>query len=300
GDGGFAIPLAKRLKIPLVVTFHGYDATWTHPKRGLQWGDLLTQRGRFFRTLLLEKRTATFTAATRIIAVSSFIRDCLLKLGCPAEKITVHYIGIDTDLFHPDPGVEREPVVLFVGRLTEKKGCEYLIRAMARVQQSHPEARLVIIGEGPLRSQLTALAQHSLKNCTFLGVQPPASVRDWMNRAYCLCGPSITAASGDAEGLGMVFAEAQAMALPVVAFASGGIPEVVQHQQTGLLVSEKDSPGLAAAITTLFESPAQRNIYAQAGIQHIHQTFNLKQNTQKLEEIYDQVRHQYSIAERGA
>ena len=294
GDGGFAIPLAQRLKIPLVVTFHGYDATWAHPDRGLQWGDLLTQRGRFFRTLLLLKRTATFAAATRIIAVSEFIRDCLIELDCPADKISVHYIGIDTDRFRPDPAVVREPVVLFVGRLTEKKGCEYLIRAMATVQQSQPQARLVVIGDGPLRSQLEALAQSSFTDATFLGVQSPDEVRNWMNRAYCLCGPSITAASGDAEGLGMVFAEAQAMGLPVVAFASGGIPEVVQHDKTGLLVPEKDLGKLTNAILTLFRHPQQRVAYAEAGIQHIHRCFSLQQNTLQLEALYDQAIRQYN------
>ncbi|MEM9903511.1 MAG: glycosyltransferase, partial [Cyanobacteria bacterium P01_D01_bin.44] len=250
GDGGFAAPLARRLKIPLVVTCHGYDATWVTPP--LRSRDLLSRRGDFFRALLLHKRDAAFQAAAQILAVSEFIRDQLIARGCPASKIRVHYIGVDLTGFCPDDAQPREPIVLFIGRLVEKKGCAYLIEAMARVQQTYPEANLMVIGDGPLRSQLEALAAQTLKRYQFLGQQPPEQVRHWLNRATLLGGPSIVADSGDAEGLGMVFAEAQAMQVPVVGFATGGIPEVVRHGETGLLVPEKDVNALALAIVDLW------------------------------------------------
>ena len=294
GDGGFAIPLARQLQVPLIVTFHGYDATWQQPSVSplQQANDFIYHRGRFFRTLMLQKRAAVFAKADRVIAVSNFIYRQLIDRGCPAEKIIVHYIGIDPQQFQPDPTVQRQPVVLFVGRLVEKKGCEYLIRAMASVQQHHPQAQLVIIGDGPLRSHLEVQAQQ-LAHVQFLGAQPPGTVRHWMNRAHCLAGPSITADSGDAEGLGMVFAEAQAMQLPVVAFASGGIPEVVQHSQTGLLAPEKDLTGLTRHLLNLFEDPGLHHRLAQAGPLHIAKKFDIRQNTRILEQHYDTVIQQF-------
>ncbi|MEO0456010.1 MAG: glycosyltransferase [Cyanobacteria bacterium P01_A01_bin.114] len=295
GDGGFAAALTRQLKIPLVVTCHGYDATWvTSPLRGQ---DLLTQPGSFFRALLLHKRDVAFQSAQQILAVSKFIRDQLVARGCPEHKLRVHYIGIDLTWFCPDQTVAREPIVLFIGRLVEKKGCAYLIQAMAQVQQTNPEATLVVIGDGPLRSQLEALAAQTLKRYQFLGQQPPEQVRHWLNRATLLGGPSIIADSGDAEGLGMVFAEAQAMHVPVVGFATGGIPEVVCHHQTGLLVPEKDVNALTQAILLLWAQPEQRQRFALAGRQHVEQKFDLRRNTQALEEIYDEVMARYQQAD---
>ncbi|MEO1400864.1 MAG: glycosyltransferase [Cyanobacteria bacterium J06635_1] len=291
GDGGFAAPLARRLKIPLVVTCHGYDATWATPP--LRGRDLVYRRGDFFRALLLHKRDAAFQRADQILAVSGFIRDQLMARRCPASKIRVHYIGVDLERFRPDQAITREPIVLFIGRLVEKKGCAYLIQAMARVQQTHPEASLVVIGEGPLRLQLEALAAQTLKRYQFLGQQAPDQVRHWLNRAMLIGGPSIVADSGDTEGLGMVFAEAQAMQVPVVGFATGGIPEVVHHGETGLLVPERDVNALGQAILDLWEHPEQRQRFAMAGRRHIEQNFDLHRNTQALEEIYDEVIQAY-------
>ncbi|MEM9977595.1 MAG: glycosyltransferase, partial [Cyanobacteria bacterium P01_D01_bin.2] len=229
-DGGLVLPLCHRLNLPLMVTFHGYDATWDTPP----WMSIRTQ-GDFFRAWLLRKRDRALAASDRIVAVSKFIRHQLLLRGTEADKIVVHYIGIDRQRFTPRMDQERAPAVLFVGRLVEKKGVEYLVRAMATVQRLRPEVSLVVIGEGPLRSHLQSLAHQLAVRTQFLGQQPPQQVRRWMNQVQVFCGPSIVARSGDAEGFGMVFAEAQAMGLPVVSFATGGIPEAVIHGETGLL-----------------------------------------------------------------
>lgn len=216
-DGGFVLPLCRCLRVPLTVTFHGYDATWTTPA----WHSIRSQ-GDFFRALLLHKRDRALADADCIVAVSQFIRHQLLLRGGSADKILVHYIGIDRQRFQPRLDRVREPVVLFVGRLVEKKGVDYLIRAMASVQRQISGVELVVIGDGGLRSHLNTLAHQLSVNVQFLGQQSPEQVRQWMNRAQVFCGPSIVARSGDAEGFGMVFAEAQAMGLPVVSFATGG------------------------------------------------------------------------------
>jgi colanic acid/amylovoran biosynthesis glycosyltransferase len=211
-----SLPLARFLGVQLIATFHGFDATMTDEFIGKD----STYRHRVYsrKKHLLQKEGALF------IAVSRFIERQLLDQGFAADRIALHYTGIDTEFFHPDDRLVREPVVLFAASLAEKKGCEYLIRAMADVQAVKPQVELVLIGDGPLRPSLERMAREKLRKFRFLGVQPPETVREWMNRAMVFSVPSVRAASGDGEGFGMVFAEAQAMKLPVASFASGGIP----------------------------------------------------------------------------
>ena len=287
-DGGLVLPLCKRLNIPLVVTFHGYDATWNTPA----WTTIRSQ-GDLFRALLLHKRDRALAEAHGIIAVSQFIRHQLLLRGAADDKIVVHYIGIDRQRFYPQIDQERESMVLFVGRLVEKKGVDYLVRAMAAVQRHKPDAQLVVIGDGALRSHLQTLVKQLSVKAQFLGRQSPDQVRHWMNRAQVFCGPSIIARSGDAEGFGMVFAEAQAMGLPVVSFATGGIPEAVIHGETGLLAPEKDTEQLAKYLIRLLEDADLRQKFALAGQAHVATNFDLQKNTRQLETIYDKVLERY-------
>jgi len=292
-DGIWALFLARKLGLPLVVTFHGNDATGMdrHPSGQARVNplDFFWKRGQFFRDLYVSRRAQLFAEAACVIAVSEFIREQLIQKGCPAEKVKVHYIGVDVDKFTPDPAVPREPVVLFVGRLVEKKGCEYLIRAIAQVQTILPDIELVVIGDGPLRSALEQQAANSLKRYRFLGAQSPAVVQDWMNRAAVFSVPSIKAQTGDAEGFGMVFAEAQAMGLPVVSFATGGVPEAIAHGETGFLAPEGDWETLAKYLLTLLQEPHIGERFAIAGRERIAKHFNLKHNTAQLEAIYDSV-----------
>src|SRR5271166_312631 len=218
-DSTMALPLARKLKIPMLVTFHGYDASLDDQAfKQLRWGR------RYLRNRDTLKRDAT-----GFLAVSKFIAQRLVAQGFAPEKTQVHYIGVDTAAFKPNPNIRRERTVLFVGRLVEKKGCEYLIRAMEPIQKEMPDVELLIIGDGPLRANLEQQARLSLRRYRFLGPQPADAVRKWMHSATVLCVPSVTAQNGDSEGFGMVFAEAQACGTPVASFMSGGIPEAVAH-----------------------------------------------------------------------
>ena len=176
-----------------------------------------------------------------------------------------------------------------MGRLVDKKGCTYLIRAMAEIQRSMPDVELVIIGDGPLRAELEAEARGSLRKHRFLGVQPSTVVREWMSRARVFSVPSITADSGDAEGFGIVFAEAQAMGVPVASFASGGIPEAVAHGETGLLSAEKDWRGLARDLALLLRDDDLWNRMSDRARRRVAERFDLRKQTRLLAEIYREV-----------
>lgn len=264
----------------MVVTYHGFEELLT---------DEFAWNSHFSIRAYLRSREKLKREAQLFIAVSNYCKENLLKQGFPPDKIVVHYIGIDTDAFQADLAVPREPVVLFVARLVEKKGCEYLIRAMSKVQAVRPDVELVVIGDGELQPSLERLAEEKLQRYQFLGLQPPETVRAWMNRAKVFSVPSIVAQSGEAEGFGMVFAEAQAMGLPVVSFASGGIVESVAHDQVGFLAAEGNWEELAKYILLLFEEDTAWHRFSKAGQSRVRSLFNLHKQTAALEEIYNQV-----------
>ncbi len=270
-DGCHAMPLARALNVPLVVSFHGYDVSVT---------DNLMPR------LYVKQRNLMAQQATKFVCISEFIRRQAIAKGFPPDKMSVHYTGIDINFFTPRP-VPRLSSVLFVGRLVPKKGCEYLIHAMAVIQKVMPTVELVVIGDGPLRQELEQKAASNLKTFRFLGAQGPMVVRDWMNRAMVFSAPSVVAPSGDAEGFGMIFAEAQAMGLPVVSFASGGIPEAVAHEQTGFLVPERDAEALSTKLLLLLQNKELRYTFAEAGQSRVRLLFDSRKQADTLEAIYE-------------
>jgi colanic acid/amylovoran biosynthesis glycosyltransferase len=269
-SGGLtAIPLAKSLGVPLLVTLHGSDVT-------VKWAS-----ARSIRRLGRE--------ATLFLCVSHFIRDRAIAAGLPEEKLRVHYIGVDLQQFQAPAADVAGAGVLFVGRLVEKKGCAYLLRAMASVQKTYPDCLLTIIGDGPLRAYLESHARELGVSCRFLGAQPAAIVREHLRTTHIFCAPSITAENGDSEGLGIVFAEAQAMGIPVVSSLHGGIPEVVSDGRTGLLVHERDHPALAAAIASLLGNASLWEQFRHNARAHIEHSFDLAKQTAELETIYRDV-----------
>jgi colanic acid/amylovoran biosynthesis glycosyltransferase len=293
GPGGVAaLPIASYLGVPLMTTFHGGEVTASDSE--MAGNKHYSARRYWSRRKQLQSQGALF------LAVSKFVHGKLLEQGYPENRTVLHYIGVDTEFFKPDRQVPREPVVLFVGTLHEGKGCEYAIRAMAKVQSLLPDVELVILGDGPLRHALEQLAGEKLRRYRLVGTQPPEVVRSWMNRAKVFAAPSVTADSGWTEALGIVFAEAQAMCLPVVSFASGGIPEAVKHGETGLLATERDWEGLASNILTLLQDGLMRERMARAGRERVSREFNLEVQTRRLENIYGQILGGKSLSQEHA
>lgn len=289
-DGLRILPFAKQLGVPLVVTFHGSDATVTVTN---------SRRIPYGHRRYLKRRRELQEGACHFIAVSHFIRGKLLEQGYPEDKITQHYIGVDVSSFTP-AHTEPEPVVLFVGRLTERKGVDYLIRAMAEVQKVRPDVEVVFIGDGHLRGSLERLAASTLGKYRFLGVQSPEHVRAWMQRSMIFAAPSTRSDWGEEEGLGMVFLEAQAVERPVVSFASGGIGEAIRDGVTGLLAVDKDWEVLARNILLLASDRELRLRMGRAGRQHVEERFDLFRQTQQLEEIYAKVIEDFKAGRNAA
>ncbi|MDE2457938.1 MAG: glycosyltransferase [Rhodospirillales bacterium] len=278
-EGVYALPLAARLGVPLVTTFHGFDATLG--PLGLlanpAWARYALGRGR------LARQGGLF------LAVSNFLRQKLLALDFPPERVLTHYIGVDTQAIAPRSPAQEEPIILHVARLQEVKGTEYLIRAFALIAAQHPLARLVIIGEGKLRKRLERLARETglAERIAFLGAKPHEQVLGWMRRAAMLVLPSVKTESGREEGLGMVMLEAAASSVPGIGTRVGGIAEGIEEGVTGFLVPERDPEALSVAIATLLANPSLRLRMGEAARRRMEQQFDLTRQTAALEEIYD-------------
>ncbi|HEY6814672.1 MAG TPA: glycosyltransferase [Croceibacterium sp.] len=278
-DALAALPLARALGVPLVATLHGYDLTRTRARM------LTSGRLSWMRYAVLQRELARGGAL--FLPVSDALRHMALARGFPADRTRTHYLGVDLDRFAGRR--EREAgLVLHVGRLVEKKGTAGLIDAIARV----PEARLVVIGDGPERALLERRAAGLGGRVRFLGALPAAEVAEWMRRAALLAVPSVTARDGDAEGLPTVIVEAAAAGLPAVGTVHSGIPEAIVDGETGFLVPERDTGALAARIGTLLGSPELRERMGRAARRLAEDRFDLHKQTARLEAIYDEVRGQ--------
>jgi glycosyltransferase involved in cell wall biosynthesis len=185
--------------------------------------------------------------------------------------------------------VTREHVVLFVGRLVENKGCSFLLQAMAKLHARYTQARVVVIGDGALRRHLEVEAAKIAPGAQFLGHQSQEVVREWMARASVLCVPSVTAENGIAEAFGLVFIEAQAMGLPAVSFRSGGIPEAISDGLTGFVVPERDTDALSDRLHQLLSDSSMWRRFSEAGLERMRALFDLRTQTGKLEDMYEQV-----------
>lgn len=276
-DAAAALPIQRGLAVPLIVTLHGYDVT--SPDAVLR----RTATGRVF----LRRRAQLFSRAGLFVCVSEHLRRCALARGFPPDKLRTLHTGVDLDLFAPDPlrSRARDPIILFVGRLVEVKGCARLIRAMSLIERRHPTAKLLIVGEGPLLDPLRAQARAAAHNITFLGTQPPSVVRDLMHRAALLAAPSIVTPDGISEALNMAVCEAQAMALPVVGFRGAGVEEAAADQESALLVPPGDEPALAAAICAILDDPALAARLGAAGRRRAEAHFSLATQTARFEDL---------------
>jgi glycosyltransferase involved in cell wall biosynthesis len=280
-DGLLAAPSAHRLGVPLVVTLHGFDATMT--------SGALVRLARPAPIRYAVERSRLDRVTSRVVCVCEFIAERAARFGIGDERRVVHYIGVDVDRVQARPW-PRPPVVAHVARLVEKKGTADLIRAFAAVAPDVAEARLVVFGDGPLRAELEALADELAPGrVDFRGFVPHDAVLEALAEARVLAAPSVTAQSGDAEGLPISVLEGMSAGLPVVATRHAGIPEAVDHDRTGLLVDEHDVGSLAAALEhyLLDESAAERA--GSAGAAEARARFDLRAQTEELERLYDEV-----------
>lgn len=279
----YALPYAARFKLPLVVTFHGYDVPLLmgkdlyQPKNwryGLAW-PLLRHR------------------IDRFLAASLDLRDLLLKLGAPAERVFLYHLGVDVPAYAREP-VEREHVeMLMIGRFVEKKGHEYALRAFSQVVRGGRDVRLVFLGDGERESRIRGLATELgvADRVEFAGAVPHKEVARRLARTDIVLAPSVTAANGDRESGILVLKEAGASSLPVVGTRHGGLPEIIDDGVTGYLVPERDIEALGDRLDRLAADPNLRARMGAAGRRKMEVEYDLHTQVRRdLAGHYDAVR----------
>jgi glycosyltransferase involved in cell wall biosynthesis len=259
---------AHALRVPFVSSRHNDDRYLLGPFR---YVDRLFMRG-----------------VRAIVAISDAVREFHIRAGLPADKlVTVHY-GLDTVPTVPserapaDLGVpEDAPLVLAIGRLIEQKDHPTLLAAFARAHAQHPDARLAILGWGPLE-------QRTKERVRELGLDGAVLVpgrvepRDWLLRA------DVFAHSSRWEGFGIVLLEAMLSRLPVVSTNVSAIPEIVVDGDTGLLSNAGDVDALAAHLTTVLGDPALRERLGAAGEARARAEFSVAKMVDRTLAVYEQ------------
>jgi colanic acid/amylovoran biosynthesis glycosyltransferase len=264
-------------KAPLVVTFHGYDFSMT--PRALGPG--------VYRRL--------FQDVDAVMTISEYAQARLEELGCPPEKLHVIRMGLCLDdfPFRARDRTDGEPVrILTVGRLVEKKGLEYALRAVARVRRQCPALRYNIIGDGPLKPKLQQLVDELELGSivTLCGAKDGDFVRRKMAESHLFLLPSATAADGDQEGIPVSLMEAQASGMPVLSTRHSGIGELVSHGESGFLVPERDVDALADRLSHLIKHSEEWARMGREGRKLVDSRFNMATLTVDLIELYENVR----------
>ena len=260
----------------LITSFRGHDISTYVQEYGDRVYDQLFKTGDFF------------------LANCEYFQRRVLKLGCDEKKIVVHESGIDCTrfLYTPrHPHTDGRVRITTTGRLVEKKGIEYSIRAVAKQTLVNPNIEYNIIGDGPLREDLQQLIQdldvsHVVK---LLGQKNQQEIIEILNNSQIFIAPSVTAKDGNQDAPVNVLKEAMAMGMPVVSTYHGGIPELVEDGISGFLVPERDADALAEKLGYLIEHPEVWPQMGKAGRAYVEAHYDTNKLNDQLVEIYRQL-----------
>lgn len=244
----------------IVVTSHG--------------GDLFALKGSLLSGI---KRWIT-GRADKLTVVSSAMKLKATELQLKAqESIAVIPMGVDSyNTFTPPEAASERQGLLFVGRLVDKKGIEYLLEAMPSVLKVFPETTLTIIGDGPLKAQLDSLCRTSAiaGQVIFMGPVINENIPKFLQQSAVTIFPSIVTDSGDQEGTPVAIMEALACECAAVVSDYPGARDIIIHKKTGLLVNERDVEGIAAQILTLLDNAEMRASLGTNGRNYVQEKYD--------------------------
>jgi colanic acid/amylovoran biosynthesis glycosyltransferase len=277
------MPFKEKWRVPLITSFHGCDSP-------------STKRMKQHRKSLMR----LFSVGDCFTVPCQAMKEDLIKHGCPKDKIVVHYSGIDLDQFaYKERSISsRVPVrIIYVGRLVEKKGAEMLIKAFQRVHKRYPHTELCLIGDGELNIKLKQLCKkmNLEQHIEFKGALTHSQVAEQLEQAHIFCLPSMKDREGNQEGIPNAIKEAMACGIPVVSTYHSGIPELIEDGKTGHLVSEQDIDGLAHKLMYLIGHPESWKELGKNARIKIETDFNRQVQTEKLEQLFDQVIQAHAI-----
>jgi len=267
--GAEIMKICKKINVPLIVHFHGFDIS-------------VKTVVEYYR----EKYLEMFEYATYIIAVSKCMRNMLINLGCCESKIVYNPCSANDAYYNIRPTYNKK-LFIGAGRFAHKKAPQNTILAFVKVLEKHPDATLILAGEGELLEACKELIkQNHIEKSVFLpGVFKAEQLEQWLSEAMAFVQHSITAPNGDMEGTPVVILEASLAGLPIISTFHAGIPDVIIDGKTGLLVNEGDIEGMAKNMIWILDNPEKAKEMGVAGKENIWKNFNMKKHIRTLDEI---------------
>jgi len=225
------------------------------------------------------------------LANCEFFRQRVIELGCPEHRIIVHGSGTDCRQFafaprqKPSDGKVR---IITIGRLVEKKGIEYGIRAIAQLTKTKPNLEYIIIGDGELRPALQQLiVDLGVENWVrLIGWQEQREIISLLERSHIFIAPCVTSKDGDQDAPVNTLKEAMAMGLPVISTWHGGIPELIEDGVSGFLVPERDAGAIAERLSHLIDRPELWPEMGKAGRDRVQEKYDINKLNDELVKIY--------------
>lgn len=233
--------------------------------------------------------------AAFVRCISDYNREHLVKsTGIDDSKFHVIHCGIDTSRFtvdgkHPAERPHKRTIVT-VGNLVEQKGIRYLIEALSDPAIKRAACRTVIVGDGLLREELTALASSLGVEAEFTGAVDNSRIMQFYREADLFVLPSVTCADGHRDGIPVVLMEAMACGVPVISTGISGIPELVEDGVSGVLVPEKDPRALSGAIGTVLADAGMRRRFSVEGRTKVVNEFDIRDVAGRLLDLFESVR----------
>lgn len=274
GQLGIEVAQLRRcgvLQGSLVTSFRGADATITAYETVNKFDNL-------------------FATGDRFLAVSQSIRDRLLELGCPPEKIDILRSGIDLSAFSYRGQQElHSPVRLVtIGRLAPTKGIEHALEAVRKLVDAGCSVEYRIVGDGPRREALIEFASELDLDgvATFEGAVSADEVANILREADVLIAPSVVAPSGQTEGVPNVLKEAMASGVPVIGTRVGGVAELIDDGSNGFLVPQQDADAIAECVQAIIARQGELPQMLSRARAAIEQEYDLRQLNADLESVY--------------
>jgi glycosyltransferase involved in cell wall biosynthesis len=268
-SGSFITPICKDLNIPLVVHFHGFDASKYAVLEEFKLG-----------------YQKMFSFASTVIAVSYAMKNALMHLGCPESKIVVNPCGPHDNFLNIQPNFNSNSIVA-VGRHTYKKAPYLTILAFQQVLKKYPDLKLILIGTGELYEVSKNMVKSlGLKNHIILpGGLPQEHIINYLKESFMFIQHSLVAENGDSEGMPVGIMEAMAAGLPVVSTRHAGIPDVVVEDETGFLVEEGDIDAMAEHILTLVNNRDLAKTFGKNGKAVIQEHFTMEKHLETINNL---------------
>lgn len=276
GNGIHIFPLAKELNIPMIVSFHGFDASRKLASRSYREG-------------LKE----VFEYASAIVVCNTGMADALPLNESTKKKVRWVPYGIDMEQFSSDKSSNQQGnsfSILHVGRLVEKKGVPDLIRAFAKAIKETGEMTLHIVGGGKEENECQALVKELglTTKVVFHGWKSSSGVKELMQQCDLFVLNSRVASNGETEGLPVGLLEAMAMGKPVISTWHAGIPLAVENEVSGILVNERDTDSLSKQMVRLYHHKELRDAMGKAGRTKVENQFTMKRMHENLRDIYQE------------